>query len=275
MGSRESSKQLLRVLEKEVNPMAGEFEGKIALVTGAGSGIGRATALAFSAKGAKVVVADVDAKGGEATVNSIRESGKEAIFVKTDVSKSKDVQNLIHKAVEKYGRLDYAHNNAGLNRGIGVPTADYKEEDWDIVQAVNLKGVWLCMKYEIRQMLKQGTKAAIVNTASISGLSAHPADPAYVSSKFGCVGLTKTAALEYAKTNIRINCVCPGPIYTGLFDRVAEAIPGAAEAAKNIVPMGRVGQPEEVAKAVIWLCSDAASFVTAIALSVDGGEAAI
>lgn len=254
--------------------MSGEFEGKVALVTGAASGLGRAAAYAFAERGAKVVVADVDVKGGEATVNHIKNLGGEAIFIKTDVSKSKEVQSLINKTVEIYGRLDYAYNNAGLNRGIGVPTADYLEEDWDIVQSINLKGVWLCMKYEIQQMLKQGGKASIVNTASVSGLSPHPADPAYVSSKFGCVGLTKTAALEYAKTGIRINCVCPGPVKTALFDRVEEAIPGASEGAKNLVPMGRVGEPDEVAEAVMWLCSDAASFVTALAMSIDGGQAA-
>jgi NAD(P)-dependent dehydrogenase (short-subunit alcohol dehydrogenase family) len=255
--------------------MAGEFDGKVALVTGAASGMGRSTACAFAKRGARVVVADVDAKGGEATVETIKQMGGEAVFVQTDVSQSTQVQNLVNKTVEAFGKLDFAYNNAGVNRGIGVPTGDYREEDWDFVQSVNLKGVWLCMKYEIQQMLKQGTRAAIVNTASVSGLSPHPADPAYVSSKFGCVGLTKTAALEYAKTNIRINCVCPGPIYTSLFDKVAEAIPGAAEGAKNIVPMGRVGQPEEVAEAVVWLCSDAASFVTALAMSIDGGQAAM
>lgn len=254
--------------------MSREFEGKVALVTGAASGMGRSTAYAFAERGAKVVVADIDVKGGEVTVNHIKELGGEAIFIKTDVSKSKEVQALVNKTVETYGRVDYAYNNAGVNRGIGVPTADYQEEDWDIVQSINLKGVWLCMKYEIKQMLKQGGKAAIVNTASVSGLSPHPADPAYVSSKFGCVGLTKTAALEYAKTGIRINCVCPGPVKTALFDRVEEAIPGSAEGAKDIVPMGRVGQPEEVAEAVMWLCSDAASFVTALAMSIDGGQAA-
>ena len=254
--------------------MTGEFGGKVAIVTGGSSGMGRATAYAFAKRGAKVVVADVDVKGGEATVSRIRESGGEAIFTRTDVSKSDEVRALVNKTVETYGRLDFGFNNAGVNRGIGVPTADYKEEDWDIVQSINLKGIWLCMKYEIRQMLKQGGKAAIVNTASISGLSPHPADPAYVSSKFGCVGLTKTAALEYAKTGIRINCVCPGPVKTALFDRVEKAIPGAAEAAKGLVPMGRVGQPEEVAEAVVWLCSDAASFVTALAMSIDGGQAA-
>ena len=255
--------------------MANEFEGKVAIVTGAASGMGRSTAYAFAKRGAKVVVADVEVKGGEETVKRIKDDGGEAIFVKTDVSRSAEVQNMVNKTVQTYGAIDFAYNNAGVTRGTGTPTGDFKEEDWDFVHGINLKGVWLCMKYEIQQMLKQGTKAAIVNTASISGLSPHPADPAYVSSKFGCVGLTKTAALEYAKTNIRINCVCPGPIYTGLFDKVAKAIPGAAESAKDLVPMGRVGQPEEVAEAVVWLCSDAASFVTALAMSIDGGQAAM
>jgi NAD(P)-dependent dehydrogenase (short-subunit alcohol dehydrogenase family) len=255
--------------------MLGEFEGKVALVTGGASGMGRSSACHFAAKGARVVVADVDEPGGQATVERIREMGGEAIFVKTDVSKAAEVQALVQEAVKVYGKLDYAHNNAGTNRGIGVATADYKEEDWDFTHAVNLKGVFLCMKYEIQQMLKQESRGAIVNTSSISGLSAHVADPAYVSSKFGCVGLSQTAALEYARSGIRINCVCPGPVQTALFDRVVAAIPGVAELAAKGVPMGRIGQPEEVARAVVWLCSDQASFVTALAMPVDGGEAAI
>jgi NAD(P)-dependent dehydrogenase (short-subunit alcohol dehydrogenase family) len=255
--------------------MPGEFEGKVALVTGGASGMGRASAYRFAAKGAKVVVADVDEPGGQATVERIREMGGEAIFVKTDVSRAAEVQALIQETVRVYGKLDYAHNNAGTNRGIGVATAEYKEEDWDVTHAVNLKGVFLCMKYEIQQMLKQESRGAIVNTSSISGLSAHVADPAYVASKFGCVGLSKTAALEYARCGIRINCVCPGPVQTALFDRVVAAIPGVSELAAKGVPMGRIGQPEEVARAVVWLCSDEASFVTAMAMPVDGGEAAI
>ena len=255
--------------------MGNEFEGKVAIVTGAASGIGRAAAIAFARRGVKVVVADMEVKGGEDTVKRIRDDGGEATFIKTDVSQTAEVQNLVNQTVEIYGAIDFAHNNAGVTRGTGIPTGAFREEDWDFVHGINLKGVFLCMKYEIQQMLRQGTRTSIVNTASISGLSPHPADPAYVSSKFGCVGLTKTAALEYAKTNIRINCVCPGPIYTGLFDKVAEAIPGAAESAKDLVPMGRVGQPEEVAEAVVWLCSDAASFVTALAMSIDGGQAAL
>ena len=255
--------------------MAGEFEGKVALVTGGGTGIGRATALAFARKGAKVVVADWDAKLGEETMRLIKGAGSEAIFIKTDVSKSSEVETLIKKTVETYGKLDYAHNNAGINRGIGVLSANYSEEDWDIELDINLKGVWLCMKYEIPEMLKQGKGTAIVNTSSISGLSGHPADPAYVGSKFGVVGITKSTALQYGKTGIRINCVCPGPIRTSLYDRVVAAIPGVEEATIERTPMGRVGEPEEVAEAVIWLCSDAASYITGIPLPVDGGLAAL
>lgn len=254
--------------------MEKDFAGKAALVTGAGSGIGRASAMLFAARGAKVAVSDVNVGPGEETVRLIKDAGGEAVFMKLDVTKTTDVQACIDRIVQIYGRLDYAHNNAGIAHGVAIPTAEYGDDDWDIQLGVNLKGVFLCMKYEIRQMLKQG-KGSIVNTASISGLSGRPASPAYVASKFGIVGLTKTAALEYVRSGIRINCVCPGPTYTGLFDHVATVIPNAEEGAKAEVPMGRVGRPEEVAECVVWLCSDAASFVTGHPLSVDGGEAAI
>jgi NAD(P)-dependent dehydrogenase (short-subunit alcohol dehydrogenase family) len=255
--------------------MTREFEGKVALVTGASMGIGRASALAFARRGAKVVAADVDVKGGEETVRLIKKAGGEAIFVKTDVSSAADIEALVKKTVATYGKLDYAHNNAAINRGIGVMTADYKEDDWDIQVDVNLKGVFLCMKYEIPEMLKIGKGTAIVNTSSISGLSGHPADPGYVGSKFGVVGITKSTAMQYARTGIRINCICPGPIRTSLYDRVVAAIPGVEEATIERNPMGRIGEPEEVAEAVVWLCSDAASYITGVALSVDGGLAAI
>jgi NAD(P)-dependent dehydrogenase (short-subunit alcohol dehydrogenase family) len=255
--------------------MADEFKDKVALVTGASMGIGKASALAFARRGAKVVVADVDVKGGEETVRLIKKARGEAIFVRADVSSAADVEALVKKTVATYGKLDYAHNNAAINRGIGVMTADYKEDDWDIQVDVNLKGVFLCMKYEIPEMLKIGKGAAIVNTSSISGLSGHPADPGYVGSKFGVVGITKSTAMQYAKTGIRINCICPGPIRTSLYDRVVAAIPGVEEATIERNPMGRIGEPEEVAEAVVWLCSDAASYITGVPLPVDGGLAAI
>ena len=255
--------------------MVGEFEGKVALVTGASMGIGRASALAFARRGAKVVVADVDVKGGEETARLIREAGGEAIFVKTDVANAAEVEALVKKTVKVYGKLDYAHNNAAINRGIGVMTGDYKEDDWDAQLDVNLKGVFLCMKYEIPEMLKIGKGTAIVNTSSISGLSGHPADPAYVGSKFGVVGITKSTAMQYGRTGLRVNCVCPGPIRTSLYERVAAAIPGVEEATLERNPMGRIGEPEEIAEAVVWLCSDAASYITGVPLPVDGGLAAI
>jgi NAD(P)-dependent dehydrogenase (short-subunit alcohol dehydrogenase family) len=255
--------------------MKGEFEGKVAIVTGAAMGIGRAAAQAFARRGAKVAVADVDVKGGEETVRLIKEAGGEAVFVKTDVSNAAQVKSLVKKTVETYGKLDYAHNNAAINRGIGVLTADYEEDDWDVQLDVNLKGIFLCMKYEIPEMLKIGKGTAIVNTSSISGLSGHAADPGYVSSKHGVVGITKSTAMQYARTGLRINCVCPGPIYTALFDRIVAAVPGVEAATLERVPMGRVGEPEEVAEAVVWLCSDAASYVTGVPFPVDGGLAAV
>jgi NAD(P)-dependent dehydrogenase (short-subunit alcohol dehydrogenase family) len=252
--------------------MAGLVDGKIALVTGAGSGIGRATALVFAREGAKVVIADVVADGGEETVRLIKAAGGEAVFVKADMAKAAEVEAMVQKAVATYGRLDCAHNNAGIEGATGR-TADYREEDWNRVISINLTGVWLCMKYEISQMLKQGG-GAIVNTASDAGLLGVPQMPAYVASKHGVVGLTKTAALEYAKSGIRVNAVCPGVIKTPMVERITGQRAGRAERMAAVEPVGRMGKPEEIAEAVVWLCSDAASFVTGLPMAVDGGIAA-
>jgi NAD(P)-dependent dehydrogenase (short-subunit alcohol dehydrogenase family) len=252
--------------------MAGRVDGKIALVTGAGSGIGRATALVFAREGAKVLVADVVVDGGEETVRQIKAAGGEALFIKADMAKAAEVEAMVQKAVTTYGRLDCAHNNAGIEGATGR-TADYREEDWDRVIRVNLTGVWFCMKYEISQMLKQGG-GAIVNTASDAGLLGVPQMPAYVASKHGVVGLTKTAALEYAKSGIRVNAVCPGVIKTPMVERITGQRAGRAERMAAAEPVGRMGKPEEIAEAVVWLCSEAASFVTGLPMSVDGGIAA-
>ncbi|HEV8713377.1 MAG TPA: SDR family oxidoreductase [Candidatus Binatia bacterium] len=249
--------------------MAGLVDGKIALVTGAGSGIGRATALTFAREGAKVVVADVVVEGGEETVRLIKAAGGEALFVKADMAKATEVEAMVQKAVATYGRLDCAHNNAGIEGATGR-TADYREEDWDRVISINLTGVWFCLKYEIAQMLKQGG-GAIVNTASDAGLLGVPQMPAYVASKHGVVGLTKTAALEYAKSGIRVNAVCPGVIKTPMVDRITGQRAGRAERMAAAEPVGRMGKPEEIAEAVVWLCSEAASFVTGLPMPVDGG----
>ena len=249
--------------------MAGQVEGKVALITGGGSGIGRASALAFAREGARIVVADVIVEGGEETLGMIKKAGGEGIFVKVDVSKATEVEALIAKAVETYGRLDCAYNNAGIE-GSAATTTDYAEESWDRVIAINLKGVWLCMKYEIPQMLKQGG-GAIVNTASAEGLVGFRRGSAYVASKHGVVGLTKTAALEYAKSGVRVNAICPGAIDTPMMGRITGHRPQRAERMAAGEPVGRMGMPEEIAEAVVWLCSDAASFVTGHAMAVDGG----
>jgi len=249
--------------------MSGELEGKVVLVTGAGSGIGRESALAFAAAGGRVVVSDVVVGGGEETVAQIKAAGGEATFVRADVSQRADVEALIRQTVETYGRLDCAHNNAGIE-GDMAPTCDCTEANWDRTIAINLKGVWLCMKYEIPQMLEQGG-GVIVNTSSVAGLVGFVNLPAYVATKHGVAGLTRTAALEYAQQGIRINAVCPGVIHTPMIDRI---VGGDAEAEAQFTalePVGRMGSPAEVAQAVVWLCSDAASFVTGIAMPVDGG----
>ena len=249
--------------------MAGHVDGKVALVTGGGSGIGRATALVFAREGAKVVVADIVVAGGEETVRLIKAAGGEAGFIKADVSKAAEVEALVKKTVETHGRLDCAFNNAGIE-GEVAQTPNCTEENWDRTIAINLKGVWLCLKYEIPQMLKQGG-GAIVNTASVAGLVGFQGIPAYVASKHGVAGLTKTAALEYAKAGIRVNAVCPGVIHTPMVERAFRASPQMAEAAIAMEPVGRLGKPEEIAEAVVWLCSDAASFVTGLPMAVDGG----
>ena len=243
------------------------LDGKVALVTGGASGLGAATARLLSTKGAKVVVADMNAQGGQETVSKIKESGGESILVHADVSNATDVEAMVSDTVEAFGRLDFAHNNAGIpGQGRGGPTHEYSEASWDRVIDINLKGVWLCMKYEIPQMLEQGG-GAIVNTASVAGLVGQRNGGAYVASKHGVVGITKTAALEYAQLGIRVNCVCPGFIETPMsaisLERRMQMV--AAE------PIGRVGIPVEIAEAVVWLCSDAASFVTGHTMTVDGG----
>jgi NAD(P)-dependent dehydrogenase (short-subunit alcohol dehydrogenase family) len=252
--------------------MAGLVAGKVALVTGASSGIGRATALAFAREGAKVVVADVTVEGGEETVAQVKKAGGEAIFVKTDVSKAVEVEALVAKAVATYGRLDCAHNNAGI-AGNAKTIVDDTEDNWDRILAINLKGVWLCMKYEIAHMLKQGG-GAIVNTASGAGLIGVRRGGAYVASKHGVVGLTKTAALEYAKAGIRVNCVCPGPIDTPMLQGIGGRNQMVIERMVAAQPGGRLGKPAEIAEAAVWLCSDAASFITGLPMPVDGGYTA-
>ncbi len=249
--------------------MAGRLDGKVGLVTGAGSGIGRASALTFAREGAKVAVSDVVVEGGQETVRLIQQAGGEARFFAADVSQAAQVEKLIQDIVAVYGRLDCAHNNAGVE-GVLASTEEYPEDQWDKVLAVNLKGVWLCMKYQIPQMLAQGG-GAIVNTASGAGLIGVAGMSAYVASKHGVVGLSKTAALEYAKSNIRVNSVCPGLIQTPMVERITGNSPQMGEALVASEPIGRVGQPQEIAESVVWLCSESASFVTGHAMSVDGG----
>lgn len=248
--------------------MPKQFEGGVALVTGGSSGIGRATSLAFAREGAKVAIADVNVEGGQETVAMIEQNGATALFLETDVSKASEVEGMVGKVVETWGRLDYAFNNAGVGGGSGT-VAQSTEEDWDNVIGVNVKGVWLCMKYQIPYMEKQGS-GAIVNTSSIYGLTAVVGGGAYTASKHAVMGLTRTAALECAQTGVRINAVCPGFIRTPM----TKSIRDDPESLKQMLerhPVGREAKPEEVAECVVWLCSDAASFVTGHGMVVDGG----
>ena len=249
--------------------MPGRFKGKVALVTGGNSGIGRTTALAFAREGAKVVIAARRVPDGEETVGMIADAGGEALFVRTDVSKASEVQALIMRTVLTYGRLDCAFNNAGV-AGNGAKGHEYAEDDWDHLMDINLKGVWLCMKYEISQMLKQGT-GTVVNNSSTSGLVGEYGSSAYAASKHGVIGLTKSAALEYAQEGIRVNAVCPGWVRTPMVEDSLVYRPTVEEQPDSMGPLGRIGTPEEIAEAVLWLCSDAASFVTGHSMVVDGG----
>jgi NAD(P)-dependent dehydrogenase (short-subunit alcohol dehydrogenase family) len=245
--------------------MTGLVAGKVALVTGAGSGIGRASAAAFAREGARVGVCDIDAAGATETVRLIEADGGEAFVMTADVSRAADVEAAVAAVVERWGRLDCAHNNAGIS-GLGGLTGSYPEDDWDRVMEVNLRGVWLCLKAELTQMVAQGG-GAIVNQSAVAGLVANPGLPAYTVSKHGVLGLTRNAAVEYARRGIRVNAICPGPVLTPMMtaNMSDEAIAQLAQTQ----PGGRIARPEEIAEVAVWLCSDRASFVSGAALPVD------
>jgi len=249
----------------------GDFTGKVAFVTGAAGGIGRAAALAFARQGARVVVADVSEQGNNETVRMIESQGGSALAVRCDVTRAEDVKAALAKAVEAFGRLDFAFNNAGIEPRNPAPTADYDEAEWNRIIDIDLRGVFLCMKYEVPLLLKQGG-GAIVNTSSGAGLIGIKGSPAYTAAKHGVIGLTRAAALDYAAQNIRINAVCPGYIDTPMMTRFTG---GTAEGRAKVIseePIARMGRPEEIANAVLWLCSDASSFTVGHALVVDGGQ---
>jgi NAD(P)-dependent dehydrogenase (short-subunit alcohol dehydrogenase family) len=248
-----------------------EFNGKVAVVTGAASGIGRATAKLYAHKGAKVVVSDIDSIDGEATVQQIKDAGGDAIFVEADVANSEQVQTMVQTAVDNYGRLDFACNNAGIS-GDAAFVADMPEEQFDRAIAVMLHGVFLCMKYQIPHILERG-KGAIVNTSSGAGLIGFPAQCAYASAKHAVVGLTKTAALEYIQQGIRINCICPGSTHSKIVSDWIGDEPGKEADIAAMHPIGRLAEPEEIAESIIWLSSDAASYMVGHALAIDGGYA--
>ncbi|MGO9603609.1 MAG: glucose 1-dehydrogenase [Candidatus Binataceae bacterium] len=250
--------------------MSGILDGKVAIITGAGSGIGRAASRVFAREGARLVLADWVEAGGQETLRIIQDLGAESVFVKTDVSKWEDVSGIVAKAVATYGRLDCAFNNAGIE-GASALTHECTEDNWNKVIATDLTGVWLCMKAEIDQMLKQGKGGAIVNTSSGAGLAGVRGMPAYVAAKHGVAGLTKAAAVEYGRHNIRVNAVCPGPIRTPMMARLLGERPDAEQRFARGGPLKRLGEAEEIAETVAWLCSDRASYVTGVPMPVDGG----
>jgi len=249
--------------------MTGIMENKVVIITGAASGIGRATAQIYAREGARVIIADINEKGGEETLSMINKQGHQGLFVRTDMTVETDVKTLVDRAMNAHGRLDAAFNNAGIE-GMQALSADMPTAEFDKIIAVNLKGVFLCMKYQIRQMLTQGG-GAIVNTASDAGLIGVKNLGQYSAAKHAVIGLTKSAALDYATKKIRVNAVCPGPIRTPMLMRVFEENPRVAEAMIAAQPVKRLGEPSEIADAAVYLCSESASYITGHALPVDGG----
>ena len=249
------------------------FTDKVAIITGASAGIGKATAIAFAQNGAKVVVADINQQDGEAVVNEITQAGGTAMFVPCDVTNDQQVMSLVDATLEAYGKLDIAFNNAGIEIEQSK-LADGEESVFDKIMDVNVKGIWRCMKYQIPAMLKNGS-GSIVNTASVAGLGAAPKMAIYSASKHAVIGLTKSAAVEYGKKGIRVNAVCPAVIDTEMFRRAAESDPRKAEFVAGMHPVGRIGKVEEIAEAVMYLCSSNSGFTTGIALPVDGGHTAV